>query len=142
MSEIQMNSIVDRIYFLRDKKVMLDVDLALLYGLETRLLKQSVRRNLKRFPEDFMFELTQKEIQSLRSQSVTLKRGQHSKYKAFAFTEQAIAMLSVVLASDRAISVNIAIMRAFTQFRTMAFNVKSWKRKSSSSKRSTTRILL
>jgi hypothetical protein len=129
MQEIQKNNILDRIYFIRDEKVMLDVDLALLYGVETRVLKQAVRRNLKRFPEDFMFELTQKEFQALRSQSVTLKRGQHSKYLSFAFTEQGIAMLSGVLSSDRAISVNIEIMRAFIQFRAMAFNIKNLEKK-------------
>ena len=102
---------------------MLDQDLSILYGVQTKALKQAVRRNIKRFPEDFMFELTKEEHESLRSQIVTLKRGQHSKYLPFAFTEQGIAMLSGVLTSDRAISVNLEIMRAFIHLRTMAFNV-------------------
>jgi phage regulator Rha-like protein len=104
---------------LRGEKVLLDRDLAELYGVETRVLKQAVRRNIKRFPEDFMFELTEDENRALRSQNVTLKRGQHSKYLPFAFTEQGVAMLSSILNSDRAIEVNIAIMRAFVQLRKM-----------------------
>ena len=97
----------------------MDRDLAGLYGVETKVLKQAIRRNMKRFPDDFMFELTKEEKQSLRSQNVTLKRGQHSKYLPFAFTEQGVAMLSSVLNSERAIDVNIAIMRAFVQLRRM-----------------------
>jgi len=116
-SIIPVESIVSMIVFLRDEKVLLDRDLAGLYGVETKVLKQAVRRNIKRFPDDFMFELTKDEKQSLRSQNVTLKRGQHSKYLPFAFTEQGVAMLSSVLNSDRAIDVNIAIMRAFVQLR-------------------------
>ena len=114
---IPVESIASKIVFLRNEKVMLDRDLAVLYGVETKVLKQAVRRNLKRFPDDFMFELTKEEKQSLRSQNVTLKRGQHSKYLPFAFTEQGVAMLSSVLNSDRAIDVNISIMRAFVQLR-------------------------
>ena len=114
---IPVESIVSKIVFLRNEKVLLDRDLAVLYGVETKVLKQAVRRNLKRFPDDFMFELTKEEKQSLRSQNVTLKRGQHSKYLPFAFTEQGVAMLSSVLNSDRAIDVNISIMRAFVQLR-------------------------
>ncbi len=96
---------------------MLDRDLAELYSVESKVLKQAVRRNIDRFPADFMFELTKEENQSLRSQNVTLKRGQHSKYLPFAFTEQGVAMLSSVLKSDRAIQVNIQIMRTFTKLR-------------------------
>ena len=96
---------------------MLDSDLALLFGVSTKVLKQSVRRNMERFPEDFMFILSKEEFGSLRSQIVTLKRGEHSKYLPFAFTEQGVAMLSGILNSDRAIQVNIAIMRAFVQLR-------------------------
>ena len=103
----------------RGEKVLLDHDLAELYGVNTKVLKQVVRRNIKRFPDDFMFELTKEENQSLRSQNVTLKRGQHSKYLSFAFTEQGVAMLSSVLNSERAIEVNISIMRAFVQLRKM-----------------------
>ena len=111
--------IVTKIIFLRGEKVLLDRDLAELYGVETKQLKRAVRRNLPRFPSDFMFELTREEYNSLRSQFGTLKRGAHSKYLPFAFTEQGVAMLSSVLNSDRAIEVNIAIMRAFVQLRKM-----------------------
>ena len=99
--------------------MILDRDLAELYGVETKVLKQAVRRNAKRFPVDFMFELKTEEEKTLRSQSVTLKRGKHSKYLSFAFTEQGVAMLSSVLNSDRAIQVNIQIMRAFSKLREM-----------------------
>lgn len=96
---------------------MIDSDLARLYGVETKRLKEQVRRNINRFPEDFMFELTKEEC--LRSQIATLngKRGQHLKYMPFAFTENGVAMLSSVLKSDTAIEVNIRIMRAFTTMR-------------------------
>lgn len=116
---LKEDNIANYIYILRGEKVMLDLDLALLYNVETRVLKQAVRRNIKRFPEDFMFELSMDEYRVLRSQFVTLKRGQHSKYPPFAFTEQGIAMLSGILNSDRAIQVNIAIMRTFVQVRTL-----------------------
>ena len=85
--------------------------------MPVKRLKEAVRRNIKRFPGDFLFELTEEEHYSLRSQIATLKRGQHSKYVPFAFTEQGVAMLSGILNSDRAICVNIAIMRAFVQLR-------------------------
>lgn len=105
----------------RGRRVMLDSDLAMLYGVETRALKQAVRRNIERFPSDFMFELSLDEADSLlkisRSQIVTLKQGKNTKYKPFAFTEQGVAMLSSVLHSEVAIKVNIAIMRAFIQVR-------------------------
>jgi hypothetical protein len=108
---------------------MLDRDLADLYGVETKALKQAVRRNIDRFPADFLFELTKEENRSLRSQSVTLKRGQHSKYAPFAFTEQGVAMLSSVLKSNRAIQVNIQIMRTFTQLRKMLSSHEDLKKK-------------
>jgi len=108
-----------KIYLIRNQKVMLDRDLAFLYNVPTKVLKQSVKRNINRFPEDFMFELTKEEENSLRSQFVTLKRGEHSKYLSFAFTEQGISMLSSVLNSGRAISVNIEIMRTFVKIREM-----------------------
>jgi len=117
---MELEVIQNKIFEIRGCKVMLDVDLALLYNIENRVLKQAVRRNIQRFPEDFMFELTETELHSLRSQIVTLKntgRGQHSKYKPFAFTEQGIAMLSSVLNSEKAIEVNISIIRAFVTFR-------------------------
>jgi hypothetical protein len=104
---IPVERIEKLIYLIRGQKVMLDRELAELYNVKTKVLKQAVRRNIKRFPKDFMFELTKQENQSLRSQNVTLKRGQHSKYLPFAFTEQGVAMLSSVLNSDRAIQVNI-----------------------------------
>ena len=111
------------IHEIRGKRVMLDFDLARLYHIETKALKQAVRRNLERFPEDFMFTLSQDEYNSLkisiRSQIVTLEsgRGKYPKYAPFAFTEQGVAMLSSVLKSDVAIAANIAIMRAFVQVR-------------------------
>ncbi len=106
-----------KIYFIRGRKVMLDRDLAELYGVETKRLNEQVRRNLKRFPEDFMCLLTHEETQILRSQFATLRWGQHSKYGTFAFTEPGIAMLSSVLNSERAIDVNIQIMRTFIRLR-------------------------
>jgi len=127
--ELKKSNIVEHIHFIRGEKVMLDFDLAALYGVQTKVLKQTVRRNIKRFPPDFMFELDSKEYHALRSQIVTLKRGQHSKYLPFAFTEQGVAMLSGILNSDRAIDVNIAIMRAFIQMRRMISNYKILERK-------------
>ena len=121
--------IASKIYLIRGQKIMLDQDLAELYGVQTRVLKQAVRRNMDRFPPDFMFELTNEEQKSLRSQFVTLKKGQHSKYLSFAFTEQGVAMLSSVLKSDRAVQVNIQIMRTFTRLRSMLATHKDLKRK-------------
>jgi phage regulator Rha-like protein len=114
---VPIELIASKIYLIRGIKVMLDRDLAELYGVETKVLKQAVRRNIDRFPADFMFELTKGENQSLRSQNVTLKRGQHSKYLPFAFTEHGVLMLSSVLNSERAVQVNIQIMRTFTKLR-------------------------
>ena len=109
------------IHLARGEKVLLDADLARLYGVETRALNQAVRRNLSRFPADFMFQLTPEEAGSLlrsRSQLVTLKkRGKNIKYLPYAFTEQGVAMLSSVLRSERAVQVNVAIMRAFVGLR-------------------------
>ncbi len=114
----------DLIHEIRGKKVMLDFDLAKLYQIETKALKQAVRRNLDRFPDDFMFTLSNEEYNSLiiniRSQFVTLDKspiGKYPKYPPFAFTEQGVAMLSSVLRSDVAIKANIAIMRAFVRVR-------------------------
>lgn len=116
---VSCERIVTSIRFLRGQKVLLDSDLAELYGVASKVLLQAVRRNSKRFPADFIFELTDDEWQSLRSQFVTLKtgRGQHRKYNPQMFTEQGVAMLSSVLRSDRAIAVNIQIMRAFVRMR-------------------------
>jgi hypothetical protein len=96
---------------------MLDSDLAELYGVETKQLKRQVKRNSSRFPDDFMFILTKEENESLRSQFGTLNRGEHSKYLPMAFTEQGVSMLSSVLSSNRAIAVNIQIIRLFTKMR-------------------------
>jgi hypothetical protein len=100
------NKIINKIYLVRDFKVMLDFDLAELYMVETKQLKRQVRRNMDRFPEDFMFELNKEEYDSLRSQFDTLKRGEHSKYFPMAFTEQGVAMLSSMLSSKMAIEVS------------------------------------
>ena len=111
----------------RDHRVILDMDLAKLYGVTTKVLNQAVKRNRTRFPMDFMFQLTAEEAASLRSQIVTLKpsRGQYRKYRPYVFTEQGVAMLSSVLHSERAIQVNIAIMRAFVRLREMIGSNKS-----------------
>lgn len=116
--------IVNKIYLIRNKKVMIDRDLAELYGVETRVLKQQVRRNSTRFPEDFMFELSKDEFEILRSQIVTSSWG-GARYLPMAFTEQGIAMLSSVLNSDQAIQVNIQIMRIFTKVREMLADTMS-----------------
>jgi hypothetical protein len=113
---IPIEQIVSKIYWLRGVKVMLDRDLAELYEVETRILKRNVRRHIKRFPDDFMFELSYQEFASLRSQIGISKRG-GTRYKPMAFTEQGLAMLSGILNSDRAIEVNIQIMRAFVRLR-------------------------
>src|SRR6476661_5055833 len=110
-------NIAQLVLFIRGEKVILDRDLANLYGVPTRTLNQAVRRNAARFPPDFMFQLTKSESETSRSQSVTLKRGQNIKYLPYAFTEQGVAMLSSVLRSPRAVEVNIAIMRTFVQLR-------------------------
>ena len=106
-----------RIFIIRGQKVILDFHIAELYQVETKALKRAVKRNRERFPSDFLFELTQQEYTALRYQLGTLKRGEHSKYLPFAFTEQGIAMLSGVLGSPRAVQVNIAIMRSFVKLR-------------------------
>jgi phage regulator Rha-like protein len=116
--------VMRRIHVIRGHKVMLDRDLALLYGVQTRVLKQVVRRNMDRFPEDFMFELSKEETSALTSQTVTLKRGEHSKYPPFAFSEHGVLMLSSVLNSATAIAVNIQIIRVFTRMREMLLTHK------------------
>jgi hypothetical protein len=110
--------IMGKIYLIRGHKVMLDMDLAELYGVETKKLKQAVRRNLERFPDDFMFELNKQEFINLRSQIVTSNRG-GSRYLPMAFTEQGVAMLSSVLNSKYAILVNIRVIRIFSKMREM-----------------------
>jgi hypothetical protein len=113
--------VINKIYLIRGLKVMLDRDLAELYRVETRILNQAVKRNVERFPKDFMFQLTIEEWHSLRSQFVILNksRGRHPKYNPYAFTEQGVAMLSSVLKSPTAIQVNIQIIRIFTKMRQM-----------------------
>ena len=131
MSDIvPMERIASKIYIIRDTRVMLDRDLAELYGVKTKVLKQAVKRNIKRFPEDFMFELTKEEFENWRSRFVTSNRDKMGlRYKPMAFTEQGVAMLSSVLNSDRAIQVNILIMRAFTRLRQMLSTHEELKRK-------------
>jgi hypothetical protein len=108
--------VINKIYLIRDQKVMLDRDLTELYGVETRVLNQAVKRNIGRFPEDFMFQLTENEFKNLKSQFVTSSWG-GSRRLPYDFTENGVSMLSSVLNSDRAIQVNIQIMRIFTRIR-------------------------
>ena len=122
---MELQTIQKKIYEIRGKQVMLDFDLALLYGVETKVLKQGVKRNIRRFPVDFMFELTQEEFNSLRSQFVTSNKRGGIRYMPFAFTEQGVAMLSSILKSETAIEINISIIRAFVavrQYLSMASN--------------------
>jgi hypothetical protein len=123
MSElVPIERIEGKIFLMREQKVMLDMDLAELYGVETKVLVQAVKRKIERFPEDFMFQLTKEEFDEiLRSQFVTSSWGGR-RYLPYAFTEQGVAMLSSVLNSKRAISVNIQIMRVFTKLRRMAMD--------------------
>ena len=131
-----IQSIQNRIYEIRDRRVMLDRDLASLYEVETKSLNLTVKRNIKRFPKYFMFQFTKEEFEALRFQFETLEnednrlrlqiatlktgRGQHRKYLPYAFTEQGVAMLSGILNSDKAINMNISIMRAFVEIRRLA----------------------
>ena len=118
--DVPVQFIERRIYLIRGHKVMIDVDLAELYGVPTKRLNEQVQRNLKRFPEDFMFQLTKEEADALRSQFVISKPGRGGRrYLPYAFTEPGVAMLSSVLDSERAIEVNITIMRAFIRLRQM-----------------------
>jgi hypothetical protein len=123
MSELSLLSeetISNKIYFIRNQKVMLDRDLALLYGIETKRLKEQVKRIFSRFPEDFMFELTKEEFENWRSQFATSNSDKMGlRYSPMAFTEHGVIMLSSVLKSDKAIQVNIQIMRIFTKVRQM-----------------------
>ena len=119
---IPVERIERQIYLVRGLKVMLDSDLAELYGVPTGRLNEQVKRNIKRFPEDFMLQLTQDEYDALRSQIAILKtggRGRHRKYLPRVFTEQGVAMLSSVLQSERAVQMNILIIRAFVKLREM-----------------------
>lgn len=115
--------ILNKIYAIRGERVMLDQDLAEMYGVETKQLKRQVKRNIDRFPKDFMFELTTKEFENLRSQIGTSSWG-GTRYKPMAFTEQGVAMLSSILNSKTAIEVNIRIIRVFTKMREFALTHK------------------
>lgn len=121
--------VVERIFYVRAQKIMLDFDLAQMYGVETRVLKQAVKRNLDRFPKDFMFLLNQVEIKNMVSQNVIPSRSILGGAKPMAFTEQGVSMLSTVLQSKRAIKVNITIMRAFVQMRQLIEGNKELARK-------------
>jgi hypothetical protein len=125
---IPIENITGLIYLIRGKKVMLDRDLAALYGVETKRLKEQVKRNIERFPEDFMFELSKKEFENLRSQFATSSWG-GTRYAPLAFTEHGVLMISSVLKSDRAIHVNIQIMRAFTKLRHVIFENEDLRKK-------------
>ena len=114
---MELEIIQNKIFEIRGYKVMLDFDLAILYGIENRVLKQSVKRNFKRFPKDFLFSLSETEINQLVSQNVIPSKSYFGGSFPFAFTEQGVAMLSSVLKSDKAIEVNISIIRAFVTFR-------------------------
>jgi len=124
---VPIELIASKIYLIRDIKVMLDKDLAELYGVETKVLKQAVRRNIDRFPSDFMFELTKDEFNNLRSQIVTSSWG-GARYLPMAFSEHGVLMLSSVLKSERAIQVNIQIMRTFTKLRGALLDNKDLRR--------------
>jgi hypothetical protein len=115
--------VINKIYLIRNKKVMLDFDLAELYAVETKQLKRQVKRNPERFPKDFMFELTRKEFENLRSQIGTSSWG-GTRYLPMAFTEQGVAMISSVLNSATAIEVNIQIIRVFTKMKEMLLSNK------------------
>ncbi|MBI4946450.1 MAG: ORF6N domain-containing protein [Bacteroidetes bacterium] len=136
-----IKSVQSRIYELRGERVMLDFDLAALYEVETRVLNQAVKRNIDRFPEDFMFQLKPNEFESIKFQVEAIKKSSSSqtvmmvlpqnrtdKYLPFAFTEQGVAMLSGVLNSDKAIKMNIAIMRAFVEVRKIALSHRDIKK--------------
>ena len=128
-SLILTSQIESAILLVRKHRVMLDSDLAALYGVETKALVQAVRRNLDRFPADFMFQLTTEEFAFLRSQSVTSRSWGGRRYPPYVFTEQGVAMLSSVLRSDRAIRVNISIMRTFVRLRTLLVSHQALARK-------------
>jgi len=129
LSLIPKEVIISKIYYIRGKKVMFDRDLAELYGVETKALNRAVKRNIDRFPDDFMFQLNEKEAEILRYQFGTLEMGRYSKYLSYVFTEQGVAMLSSVLNSKRAIQVNIQIIRIFISLREMLLTHKELREK-------------
>ncbi len=128
---VTIDIIERKIYVVREQKVMLDSDLATLYGVETRVLNQAIKRNIERFPEDFMFQLTVEEFENLKSQFVTSSLGNYGGRRKlpYVFTEQGVAMLSSVLNSERAVQVNIGIMRAFVNMRKMFLSNEEVSRK-------------
>ena len=128
-SLIPLARIQGAILQLRGERVMLDADLATLYGVETKVLIQAVKRNIERFPDDFMFQLTDDEFERLRSQIVTSNRRGGRRYNPYAFTEQGVAMLSSVLRSPQAVQVNIEIMRAFVKLRALSADHKALARR-------------
>ena len=127
---LRAEDISQRIHTIRGHRVMLDADLAELYGVTTKVFNQAIQRNMDRFPEDFMFRLTEEEFSDLRSQFVTSKKGRGGRrYLPYVFTEQGVAMLSGVLNNPRAVQVNIAIMRAFVRLRRMLVSHEELARK-------------
>ncbi|MBF0106488.1 MAG: ORF6N domain-containing protein [Deltaproteobacteria bacterium] len=130
-SLIPIERIENSIYLIRDQKVILDEHLAALYNVETKVFNRAVKRNIKRFPDDFMFQLCKREYDHLRLRAGVIQkgRGRHRKYLPYVFTEQGVAMLSSVLNSDRAIQVNIEIMRAFVKLRELMSTHKDIVRK-------------
>ena len=126
VTSVEVVQVQSMIHMVRGERVILDRDLAQLYGVETKNLKRQVKRNISRFPSDFMLELTRDEYNSLRCQNGTIEsgRGEHSKYIPFAFTENGVAMLSSVLTSEVAVQINIQIMRAFTMMRQTISTIK------------------
>ena len=134
---VPVDVIENKIFQIRGKRVMLDRDLAVLYEVETRALNQAVKRNIERFPDDFMFKLTDEEYEILKSQFVTSSWGGSRRSNPYAFTEQGVAMLSGILNSTRAIQVNIQIMRVFTRFRQILLISKDIKQELDEMKRQT-----
>lgn len=126
---IKIGTVAQLIRFIRGEKVILDRDIAQLYNIETRALKQAVKRNIKRFPRDFMFTLTESEVATMVSQNVIPSKKYFGGSKPMAFTEQGVAMLSSVLNSERAIEINIAIMRAFVKLRQLMESNKNLAKK-------------
>lgn len=122
MSDVTLSKIENMIYMIRGQKVMLDSDLAELYGVETKNLNKAVRRNISRFPADFMFQLDSGDLENLRFQIGTANSDSKKRFLPYVFTENGVAMLSGVLNSERAISVNISIMRTFTKMRALILN--------------------
>ncbi len=139
--KVDISKIERMIYIIRGQRVMMDSDLAELYSVETKALKRAVKRNLDRFPSDFMFELTKKELQNWRYQFGTSNREKMGlRIPPFAFTEQGVAMLSSVLRSERAIQVNISIMRIFTKLRSFLMLEKDLRNKMDKLEKDTNRM--